>query len=979
MIFNRCLHCMQAEAQSPCPNCGFEPEKYKPESYELPPQSILASRYLVGTRLGQGGFGITYVGFDLALNVKVAIKEFYPTGQVTRHPSTGQTLLWNDGEQAHNMRTAGIDSFLKEARKMAKIKNIQPIVRVLNTFQENETAYIVMEFVEGITESAWMEQNGPVTWDRAKELFFPVIETMEEMHKANIIHRDISPDNLMIQPDGAVRILDLGAAKDLSANSGKSSMLVMKEGYSPIEQYTQSGASGSATDVYALAATMYFMLTGTVPPSAAERIDDDCIDWSLPQLKALPKNVLAAMQHAMVVLAAGRTQTMAQFLEELQNPKFSFRPQAAPVPGGQQKKKKGRGGLIAAIVLLVLAAAGGAGYYFLAPKEAPPAAVPAAQLEAPAETAPAETAPAETAPETQPPQTEPADEEPPEVPNVSGYVNLHNKFANLISSGVSKDSITKIRFLDHFEPVKTQVWDVSSEQNNTVHAWMEDSELCIGTTGKLVLPKDCSELFSGYSALTEVTFHDDFHAEGQSSLHNLFADCPRLETVDLSGFNTKTVTDMSGMFRGCFNLKAVDLSVLNTENVTNMDEMFLGCDNADELDIWAMDVRGDSSHQNFMSADAKPLGRPWANLFNRNALMISDSKDTTHILGSEYLRSDIRFLYFQDTLDGMPANAWDVSYGGDGSTMAWVLDHGGYRYLYIASEGGVMAPEDCSEFFANYTNLRDIKFNDAFDTSAAGNMRGMFRECNTLTALDLNFFNTSGVRDMSEMFYYCSSLNTLQINEFDTSNVTNMSGMFSNCNSRNMGILDVSGFNTAKVTDMSSMFYNCLGVYQLDVSGFDTGNVTTMEKMFMNCANCATLNVSNFNTENVTNMSCMFFGCSLLYPLDVSSFNTAKVTNMSSMFANCTKINTLNVSGFDTANVTDMSGMFRNCTALASLDVSGFNTSKVTDMSRMFRGCKNLFHVNAENFDVSQNPYHDEFMEDGYSVGGKGWTNLFNS
>ena len=249
--------------------------------YALPLQTILYGKYLVGKVLGQGGFGITYIGWDIALERKVAIKEYYPSGQVSRSPGT-RNLTWYTTEAAEQAHRDGIQMFLKEARKMSRVDNIPGVVRVRDLFRENDTAYIVMDFVEGETLKARLKRTGPMSWDQAKEIFRPAIRAMEQVHKAGLIHRDLSPDNLMLTKDGQVYILDLGAAKDLNVNQGASSMQVAKGGFSPYEQYSQRGGSGPWTDVYAMAATIYFTLTGKIPPIAIDRAEDDTISWDLP-------------------------------------------------------------------------------------------------------------------------------------------------------------------------------------------------------------------------------------------------------------------------------------------------------------------------------------------------------------------------------------------------------------------------------------------------------------------------------------------------------------------------------------------------------------------------------------------------------------------------------------------------------------------------------------------------------------------------
>lgn len=311
-----CFGCMERIETYPCPRCGYSP-RYSPLPYALQPGTILSGRYLVGRVLGQGGFGITYIGLDLQLHRKVAIKEYYPAGFAGRKTGTSH-LIWYTGEDAQAARRSGTEVVMKEARKMSRVSGIDAVVKVFTVFQENETAYICMDYIQGITLQKYLKQSGPLPWERAKDIFLPVIQAMEQVHQEGLIHRDLSPDNLMLQPNGGVKILDLGAAKDLHLNSGKSSMQVAKNGFSPLEQYIQTGNSGSWTDVYAMAATIYFSLTGTLPPSAIDRMDKDALRWDLPQLQQLPPEVCSALKHALEIRFSQRTQTMAEFLQELQ-------------------------------------------------------------------------------------------------------------------------------------------------------------------------------------------------------------------------------------------------------------------------------------------------------------------------------------------------------------------------------------------------------------------------------------------------------------------------------------------------------------------------------------------------------------------------------------------------------------------------------------------------------------------------------------
>lgn len=336
MKFDRCFGCMEEIHGYPCPVCGFDPAQAAAPNYVLPYGAILNGRYIVGKMLGQGGFGITYIGWDLAMERKVAIKEYYPSGQVSRNPGS-RGLTWYTSVQSQQAKRNGMEMFLKEARKMSKLDDIPNVVRVRELFQENETAYIVMDFVEGETLKARLEKTGPLTWAQAKNIFLPAIQAMEQVHQAGLVHRDISPDNLMLTPDGKVKILDLGAAKDLSVNNGASSMQVAKGGFSPFEQYTQRGSSGPWTDVYAMAATVYYTLTGKLPPVATDRVVEDTISWEEPGLKALSAQALEALQKAMVISAKNRMQSM----EELEKGLYSttVKPEPAPAPQPVQEAR----------------------------------------------------------------------------------------------------------------------------------------------------------------------------------------------------------------------------------------------------------------------------------------------------------------------------------------------------------------------------------------------------------------------------------------------------------------------------------------------------------------------------------------------------------------------------------------------------------------------------------------------------------------
>lgn len=273
---DRCLNCMKSfEGGHVCPHCSFDNAGYQAVPYSLRPGSIIYGKYLIGRMLGQGGFGITYVGFDLSLEVKVAIKEYFPMNQGFRDSSVSNEVRMTTTAVSGGQWKNGCDAFLREARKMAKISTVPELVGVRETFGENNTAYIVMDYVEGVTLRNWLLKRGPMDFRSCVELLLPLMEGLDKVHSQGLIHRDISPDNIMIQPDGKPRLLDLGAAKDLSAGNSGASQLVVRHGFSPPEQYREQGEIGPWTDVYALCATIYYCVTGKMVPNALDRVDRD--------------------------------------------------------------------------------------------------------------------------------------------------------------------------------------------------------------------------------------------------------------------------------------------------------------------------------------------------------------------------------------------------------------------------------------------------------------------------------------------------------------------------------------------------------------------------------------------------------------------------------------------------------------------------------------------------------------------------------
>ncbi len=276
----------------------------------------LIGRYTIEGVLGQGGFGITYLGIDELHEKKVAIKEFFPQGIVTRNIEYRDTVTVTFVGEKDNYEK-GKERFLKEARTMAKFSKDEGIVKALDFFEINNTAYIVMEYLEGITLKQYLRENQRIAPEDLIELLVPLIESLDEIHSQGMIHRDISPDNIMVLPDGRIKLMDFGAARDYTEFGEKSLSIVLKPGYAPPEQYQTHGVQGPWTDIYALCATMYKCITGENPPDAIERVMDDSLKKISEFGIVIPTQEEAAIIKGMSVSAQDRYQNIKDFCEDL--------------------------------------------------------------------------------------------------------------------------------------------------------------------------------------------------------------------------------------------------------------------------------------------------------------------------------------------------------------------------------------------------------------------------------------------------------------------------------------------------------------------------------------------------------------------------------------------------------------------------------------------------------------------------------------
>ena len=347
-----CPGCMAKAApiNGRCPVCGCD-VNVENAPHQLPVNTILNGRYLVGSVLSADSFGITYIGYDLKLDVRVAIKEYYPSGDADRSMSLRVYPTPTEGGDPFE---TGKERFLKEAWALSEFAGDSGIVALRDYFEENGTAYIVMEYLEGEDLHHYAARHGRFTFDEAFDLLEPAMLTLDKVHKKGLIHRDICPSNIMRLNDGRIKVLDFGAARPQSVNGELSLSILIKLGYSPIEQYSEHGAQGPWTDVYAMSATIYKLITGKTPPPAADRTCGRVLE--LPS--ALGAKITPAQEKALMrglaLHPADRTQTMAELAESLRAQKSTHG--SKPDEPGKSVLTKKRLIAIAASALIILAA-----------------------------------------------------------------------------------------------------------------------------------------------------------------------------------------------------------------------------------------------------------------------------------------------------------------------------------------------------------------------------------------------------------------------------------------------------------------------------------------------------------------------------------------------------------------------------------------------------------------------------------------------
>lgn len=299
-----------------CSACGFQ-NRIQREERALPLGICLHSRYIIGRVLGIGGFGITYLAYDVNRKARFAVKEYFPAEWAIRERNSCKIMPSSQSRQ--ELYFHGRDVFSQEAGFLSQLKTVPHIVTVWDYFMENETAYMVMDFLGGNTLRGYLKLNhlDKMTVTMANQVVRDVGMSLQRVHQSMLLHRDVGPDNIMMTDQQEVVLIDFGATRIYGLNSPNSMSVLVKEGFAPIEQYSRSGRQGPWTDIYALAATYYYLTSGVKPPSAPDRIAGSEVVPLRRQNQEITETISQAIKHAMAKDWRHRPQNMREFLDEM--------------------------------------------------------------------------------------------------------------------------------------------------------------------------------------------------------------------------------------------------------------------------------------------------------------------------------------------------------------------------------------------------------------------------------------------------------------------------------------------------------------------------------------------------------------------------------------------------------------------------------------------------------------------------------------
>ena len=330
---NLCRNCMNGMiVNGVCTSCGKRQlaETQRPGG-ALPLGYPLHRQYEIGRVLGSGGFGITYMAWDRKAERRVAVKELFPCKDVTRAGQNPQVKAVPGQEEYYGHLR---QRFLEEARLLYEFRESPEIVSVFHLFSENNTAYYAMEYIDGMDLKRYLAGTGRLGWPQLAVYVKPVMRALAVLHSKNMIHRDISPDNIYLTRDGRVKLIDFGSVRCYSSHQGLTTLL--KHNFAPLEQYREDGRQGPWTDIYALSVTIYYALAGVLPPKAPDRVLHDAVRPISGLCPDVPAHVARAIHKGMAVLPQNRFQNVREMAEALfPGENLLQRPQAQALAAGR--------------------------------------------------------------------------------------------------------------------------------------------------------------------------------------------------------------------------------------------------------------------------------------------------------------------------------------------------------------------------------------------------------------------------------------------------------------------------------------------------------------------------------------------------------------------------------------------------------------------------------------------------------------------
>ena len=416
--------------------------------------------------------------------------------------------------------------------------------------------------------------------------------------------------------------------------------------------------------------------------------------------------------------------------------------------------------------------------------------------------------------------------------------------------------------------------------------------------------KDMSNMFDNCNFLSNTTFIENLSTENSENMKEMFSGCLNIISLNLSGFNTSKVKDMSGMFNGMNKLKTLVLSEKNfdTKNVENMSKMFYGCKALTSLNLSFFDVSKCNNFKEMFGNTSDVL----ISTINNEEILKMISPQTIELLienngNSNRMRNleEEKIQIFGDNFSELNSSNANISINNETVQFNKIISVNSTKPIKI-----------------------QIQFSKRLST-----FKEMFKGCKNINEIKLNNIYTKDILETTSMFEDCTGLNDIKFEEMNIDNIESTAKMFKNCESLNN--ITIEQFSTDKTKDMSFMFGGCSNLIDTNF-------------------------IERLSTNNVKNMNEMFSGCSQIKSLDLSKFNTSKVENMSGIFKKMTSLEILNLSTFDTKNVVNMEGMFDSCSSLKELDLSSFNIENVIKIDNMFSNCINLENLDLSSFNLSK-------------------------